>query len=253
MRSMSARSPASARIALAPWPMTASASSSFALSRPVMNTRAPSSAKRLAAPSPMPALPPVTTATLPSSFLLIVFSFQRDQRTSHAFRLSRARSKLGPTKITVREPDSVGFTDSRLRRSGRYRVGARSAAGGVFRAGGNRCPRSILLQQVDRDGKENHVLHQEWNVAGHRRKSAGGRSPAVRHEWDDRDGHDERQARARRPESSQGLVPEADEDERAEQPLGDSEEPTRAPDAEYWVHPGDERAVADEGNQRLRL
>src|SRR5437899_12687994 len=53
--------------------------------------------------------------------------------------------------------------------------------------------------------------------------------------------------------SSQGFVPEADEDERAEQPLGDSEEPTRAPDAEYWVHPGDERAIADEGNQRLRL
>src|SRR5439155_1688278 len=52
---------------------------------------------------------------------------------------------------------------------------------------------------------------------------------------------------------SQGFVPEADEDERTKQPLRNSEEPTRAPDAEYRVHPGDERAVADEGNQRLRL
>src|SRR4030095_820387 len=66
-------------------------------------------------------------------------------------------------------------------------------------------------------------------------------------------GHDEGQARARRPESSDGLVPEADEDERTEQPLRDSQEPTRTSDAEYGVHPGDERPVADERNQRLRL
>jgi hypothetical protein len=38
------------------------------LAAAVMKTRAPSSAKRLAAPKPMPALPPVTTATLFSSF-----------------------------------------------------------------------------------------------------------------------------------------------------------------------------------------
>src|SRR5262249_52964010 len=101
--------------------------------------------------------------------------------------------------------------------------------------------------------KENHVLHQERNVASHGRKSAGGHSPPVGHEWNDGDGHDERQARARRPESSEGFVPEADEDEGAKQQLRNSEEPTRAPDAEYGVHPGDERAVADEGNQRLRL
>src|SRR5262249_59410167 len=67
------------------------------------------------------------------------------------------------------------------------------------------------------------------------------------------DRHDERQACARCPERSEGFVPEPDEDERAEQPLRDSEEPARAPDAEYRVHPGDERAVADERNQRLRL
>src|SRR5271169_2473934 len=39
-----------------------------------MNTKAPSSANRLAAASPMPALPPVTTATLPSNFPVMTFS-----------------------------------------------------------------------------------------------------------------------------------------------------------------------------------
>src|SRR4029077_6262251 len=61
------------------------------------------------------------------------------------------------------------------------------------------------------------------------------------------------QARARRPENSGGLVPEAGKDERTEHPLRDSEEPARAADAEDGVHPGDERAVADERDQRLRL
>src|SRR5262249_12380695 len=64
---------------------------------------------------------------------------------------------------------------------------------------------------------------------------------------------EERQARPGRSESSQRFVPESDEDKRTEQPLRNSEEPTRAPDAEYRVHPGDERAVGDEGNQRPRL
>src|SRR5262249_4289969 len=150
------------------------------------------------------------------------------------------------------------FSDSWQMRSGRDRVGrGRWAAGPmtsqVLRAGGNQCPHGILLQQVDRCSKENHVFHQERNVASHRRESAGGRGPAVRHERNDRDGHDERQARAHCPESPDSLVPEADEDQRTKQPLGNSEDPTRAPDAEYGVHPRDERPVADEGNQSLRL
>jgi hypothetical protein len=53
--------------------------------RPVMNTRAPSAANRFAVPRPIPALPPVITATLPSSFLLIEIS-------------SAALMPLGPTK-----------------------------------------------------------------------------------------------------------------------------------------------------------
>src|ERR1700736_4939670 len=49
---------------------TAASSSSWR--RPVMNTNAPSAAKRWAVASPIPLLPPVTTAVLPSSFLLMV-------------------------------------------------------------------------------------------------------------------------------------------------------------------------------------
>src|SRR4051812_42795202 len=52
---------------MAPWPTSATARSSSACLRPVMKTFAPSEANRLAVASPMPLLPPVTTATLPSS------------------------------------------------------------------------------------------------------------------------------------------------------------------------------------------
>src|SRR5438874_2460595 len=217
-------------VACSPWRrMSATTAVPSVSRRPATTTRAPSAAKASAVALPMPDVPPVTSAARFWNLFIGISPSRTDQ----------------------------SFTDSCQTRSGRYRVRARSAAGGVTsdasRAGGNQCPHGILLQQVERYGQENHVLHQERNVASHRRKSAGGRSPPVRHEWNDREGHDERQARARRPQSSQGFVPEADEDERTEQPLRNSEEPTRAPDAEYRVHPGDERAVADEGNKRLRL
>src|SRR6202051_4169133 len=41
--------------------------------RPVITTRAPSSTNRLAVANPIPLLPPVMTATLPSSFFIIFF------------------------------------------------------------------------------------------------------------------------------------------------------------------------------------
>src|SRR5258708_40064881 len=63
-------------IAVALLPIAATALSSSAWRRPVMKTRAPSLAKRLAVPRPMPALPPVTTAILPSSFLVMAISFR---------------------------------------------------------------------------------------------------------------------------------------------------------------------------------
>jgi hypothetical protein len=56
-------------------PIFATASSSLRWSRPVMTTVAPCSANSLAIAKPIPAVPPVITATLPSSEKLIFASF----------------------------------------------------------------------------------------------------------------------------------------------------------------------------------
>src|ERR1700692_1980378 len=53
--------------------MEAAASFSSFSRRPVITTWAPSSTKRLAVANPIPLLPPVMTATLPSSFFMIIF------------------------------------------------------------------------------------------------------------------------------------------------------------------------------------
>jgi len=52
---------------------------------------------------------------------------------------------------------------------------------------GKRHPHKVLLQQVDRHGKKDYILHQERHFTGHRRK-ASSRIPTIRHERDDRDG-----------------------------------------------------------------
>src|SRR5882672_4259702 len=57
---------------LAPIAFTASSSSFWR--RPVMKTWAPSLTKSCAVANPIPSVPPVMTAVLPSSFLVIVFS-----------------------------------------------------------------------------------------------------------------------------------------------------------------------------------
>src|SRR2546425_5264459 len=62
----------SACTATTPFPIILTASSSVFLLRPEMATLAPSSCKRLAVASPMPLLPPVTTATFPSSLFISV-------------------------------------------------------------------------------------------------------------------------------------------------------------------------------------
>ena len=49
----------------------------------------------------------------------------------------------------------------------------------------------VLLQQVERRREQNHVLHQERDVIGHCWKAAGRRGPAIRHEWNEGDGHHE--------------------------------------------------------------
>src|SRR5258706_16426135 len=54
-------------------PITFTASSSSFWRRPVMKTWAPSLTKSFAVANPIPSVPPVMTATFPSSFLAIVF------------------------------------------------------------------------------------------------------------------------------------------------------------------------------------
>src|SRR6266850_1289053 len=96
-------------------------------------------------------------------------------------------------------------------------------------------------------------VHDERHVARHGRKPAGRRRPAVRHERDDRDGSEEGRAGTEGAENSQSLVPESQEQEQRERPLRHAEKPARAPDAEDGVHPRNQRAVADIGNQHLCL
>jgi hypothetical protein len=57
------------------WPMAATASSSLALSRPVMNTWAPSATNNLAVANAIPDVAPVITATLPSSLGMVTVAF----------------------------------------------------------------------------------------------------------------------------------------------------------------------------------
>src|SRR5215469_6083662 len=69
--SIAARSATSARTARMSLPSERTASFRVPGSRPAMATRAPSSLNLLAVASPIPLLPPVTTATLPSSLFMI--------------------------------------------------------------------------------------------------------------------------------------------------------------------------------------
>src|SRR5437879_4092925 len=46
----------------------------------------------------------------------------------------------------------------------------------------------ILLQQIDGYGEKNYILHEERNVTSHCWKPTRGRSPAIRHQWDNGDG-----------------------------------------------------------------
>src|SRR5229473_6305216 len=74
--SMSASLATSACTASTPLPMALTASSSVFLLRPAMATRAPSCWRRFADASPIPLLPPVTTATFPSSLFMLISVFR---------------------------------------------------------------------------------------------------------------------------------------------------------------------------------
>src|SRR5215469_5457000 len=102
-------------------------------------------------------------------------------------------------------------------------------------------------------GKENQILHKESNVLGHGWKPSRRRSPAIRHEWNDGACCYKAEAGTEGPEDSQFFVPESSEQECAEYPFRNSQEPGRTADAENGVHPENQGAVADVRNQSLRF
>jgi hypothetical protein len=110
----------------------------------------------------------------------------------------------------------------------------------------------MLLEQIDRDGQQDDILHQERHIAGHRGKSGHG-DPSFRHEGNDGDGGDEGRRRAGGTEDAEPLVPEAGEQQRTERPFGSAEELARALVAEHGIEPPDQRAVADEGHEAVGL
>src|SRR5262249_32774902 len=110
----------------------------------------------------------------------------------------------------------------------------------------------VLLQQINRGGQKDNILHQERDVAGHRGKS-GNRIPAVRHERNDRDRGEESHGRTGGAKDAQPLVPEACEQQRTEGPLGDAQEPAGALQAKCGIKPPDQWTVADERNESLRF
>src|SRR6266567_3579485 len=111
----------------------------------------------------------------------------------------------------------------------------------------------ILLEQVKRYGKKNNVLHQEGNIADHRRKATSGRSPAIRHERDDRYGAEKCNHRSERTQHSKLLVPESGKNQCSKQPLRNTQKIGGHFHAKDWIHPKNERSVSKEGNQALRF
>src|SRR5262249_48443120 len=118
--------------------------------------------------------------------------------------------------------------------------------GAAFGGGGH--PNQILLQQVNGSGEKDEILHEERNVSGHRRKPGNG-IPSIRHEGNDGDGGHEREGRADRAKDSQSLIPEAQEQERAEQPFRNTQEPAGPWEAKRGLNPKIDRSVVIKGNQ----
>src|ERR1700730_3426411 len=114
-------------------------------------------------------------------------------------------------RLSPDEPSDIVFSGN-LRAALPRRVNTELGVGeSKARAGaGFKHSHDILFQQVDRHRQEYDILHQERNVASHRRKSSN-RIPAIRHERDDRDGHDERASRPDGSQDSQSLVPKSQE------------------------------------------
>src|SRR5262245_50547830 len=140
----------------------------------------------------------------------------------------------------------AGKTNRSFLRLGTQQLGLGAAFGG----GGH--PNQILLQQVNGCGEKDDILHEESNVSGHCRKPGSG-IPSIRHEGNDSDRAHEREGRPDRAKYSQSLIPEAQEQERTEQPIRNTQEPGGPSDAECGIEPENERSVADKGDQHLSL
>src|SRR5215510_15432421 len=80
---------------------------------------------------------------------------------------------------------------------------------GLVRAAGGPChSHHILLQQIDGDRQQYHILHQERYVAGHGGKSAGRRRPAIGHKGNNSDGPDEGCTGTESPKDAACFIPE---------------------------------------------
>ncbi len=102
----------------------------------------------------------------------------------------------------------------------------------------------VLPQEVERDGEQNDVLHQEGHVTRHRREASRGDVPALRHERNDGDRRDEGASRAEGAKSAEPLVREACEQQGPERPLRDAQEIAGAGVAKDRIQPPDQRPVA---------
>src|SRR5262249_24445820 len=160
----------------------------------------------------------------------------------------KKQQQLNQGHMTLRDSVTRSIRTGFSVHTGRLSGGHRDAR----RAVGFEHPRDILFQQVDRCCKENDVLHQEGNVAGHRRK-AGIWIPAVRYERNDGDRYHERDDRSHRAQDSLSLVPKSQKEKGPEQPFGGAQKPAGAADSEDWVQPENQRRVTDEWYESLGL
>src|SRR5262249_38409065 len=102
-----------------------------------------------------------------------------------------ARTKVGTAISVTMARTAISFFMTLLHVGSRSERCASDTSGCSSRVSGfsRRKWRShhILLQQIERYSQQNHILHQERDVARHRRKPRSW-IPAVRHEWNNGDG-----------------------------------------------------------------
>src|SRR5216684_5618069 len=191
-------------------------------------TAAPSAASAWATAAPIPLDAPVTIATLPANFFISM---------SLSFEIG----------LVSLEP--LSDLSACPRRYFARGCGCRNS----LSVWDQRKSQQVLLQQIERRGKQDEVLHQEGDFLCHGGKAAGRCCPAVRHKRNDRCGTHERRNSAKGAKDARRLVPESYEYQCPKGPFRDAEEPASTSDSENRIHPGDERSVTDVRNERLGL